>query len=107
MRVHAAVNPVGKARIGLAVPRVRSAVARNRIRRRLRAAGVALTAHEGFDLVVSAGGEALTLPFGDLRTQVTEAARLAVERAQGQRPQDRAVGAPGAAQRAATIRPVP
>ncbi|MGD0833573.1 MAG: ribonuclease P protein component [Candidatus Dormibacteria bacterium] len=81
IRVHAAVNPVGTARIGLAVPRVRSAVSRNRIRRRLRAAGVALTAHEGFDLVVSAGEEVLRLPFGELRAQVNEAARLAVARA--------------------------
>jgi ribonuclease P protein component len=72
------------ARIGLAVPRVRSAVCRNRIRRRLRAAGVSLTAYMGFDLVVSAGEASLRLPFGELRAQVNSAARLAVERAQGE-----------------------
>ena len=107
VRVHAAVNPVGTARVGLAVPRVRSAVTRNRIRRRLRAAGAALNAHAGFDLVVSAGGEALTLPFSDLRTQVTEAARMAVARAQGEPSTELTTSPPARTQRSAPTRSAP
>jgi ribonuclease P protein component len=92
--VRASSNGVATARVGLAVPGVRGAVNRNRIRRRLRAAGAGLTAHGGFDLVVSAGGEALTLPFADLRAQVSEAARMAVARAGARRAAETSAGRP-------------
>lgn len=55
---------------------------RNRLRRRLREASRPLLAGaEGYDLIVSAGAEALKLPYAELSRQVGEAARRAIERA--------------------------
>lgn len=82
IRVHAAPNGGGPARLGLATPGMRGAVERNRLRRRLRAAARPLLDRSaGCDVIVSASGEALRAPFTELGRQVAEALGVAVERA--------------------------
>jgi ribonuclease P protein component len=81
VRVQAARNGRERARLGLSVPAMASAVERNRVRRRLREAARGLDAHCGFDLIVSTDATALTLPFASLRAQVEAAAQAAVARA--------------------------
>ena len=62
------------ARLGLAVPSsVGGAVARNRIKRRLRAAFVAAAPPEGQDVVIRAGADAGTIPFQELEIMLAEA----------------------------------
>lgn len=91
MRVHAAPNGGTAARFGLSTPGLRHAVDRNRLRRRLRSAVPGLDDVAGYDLIVSAGAEALAEPFAELHRQVELAARQAVARAR----QARATGEVG------------
>lgn len=82
MHVYAAPNGLPLARAGYALPGLRGAVERNRLRRRLREAlRPQLAARPGFDLVVVAGPDALNVPFADLSTDLTAAVAAAVERA--------------------------
>ncbi|HYA80433.1 MAG TPA: ribonuclease P protein component [Methylocystis sp.] len=70
-------SSAGEPRFGLTVTKkTAGAVGRNRIRRRLREAlrlGGALAGVEGCDYVFVARRNALTAPFNELRTQMTEA----------------------------------
>jgi ribonuclease P protein component len=60
-------DPAGPSRMGLSVPRgVGTAVRRNRVRRRLRAAWQAVEAQPGTDVLVRAGSRALSVPFQEL-----------------------------------------
>ena len=69
-------------RAGFAVPGAPSAVTRNRLRRRLRAAITPLLAgHPGFDIVVSAPVTAPETAFADLRRSLTAALERATVRA--------------------------
>ena len=69
------------ARVGLAVVGLRSAVVRNRLRRRLREAVRPLLASlRGHDLVLAAGADAAPLPFADLRVAVATAVERALRR---------------------------
>ena len=80
--MHAAPNGGAAARIGLSTPGIGGAVERNRLRRRLReAARPLLPVAEGYDLIVSAGVEALRVPFAELAREVGEATGRAIERA--------------------------
>jgi len=81
VRVHAAPSGESGARLGLSTPGIRGAVERNRLRRRLREAVRAAGAGEGCDLIVSAGADALTLPFEELTRQVERAIQAAAARA--------------------------
>jgi ribonuclease P protein component len=72
LRVHLAANGLEHLRAGFAIPRsVGGAVARNTVRRRLRAA-LDARRHElaGLDVVISASPSALALPFADLETEL-------------------------------------
>ena len=76
-------NEVDCARVGFALVGLRSAVRRNLLRRRLRAAVTPLLPRmEGHDLVLIAGAEAFDLPFAALDAAVTEATGRALDRAQ-------------------------
>jgi ribonuclease P protein component len=70
-------DPEASARLGLAVHGGRNAVARNRARRRLRAAFRALEFQTGYDVVLRADERVLPTDYGDLvgdlRAVVTEA----------------------------------
>lgn len=82
MRVHAAPNGGAHPRVGLSAAGIRGAVERNRLRRRLReAVRPLLPVAEGYDLIVSAGVEALRVPFAELAREVGEATGRAIERA--------------------------
>ncbi len=82
MRVHAAPNGGAHPRVGLSTAGIRGAVERNRLRRRLReAVRPLLPVAEGYDLIVSAGVEALRVPFAELAREVGEATGRAIERA--------------------------
>lgn len=62
------------ARLGIAVPATAGeAVARNRIKRRLRAAFLRATPPPGLDVVVRARAEASTVPFQELEEAVKRA----------------------------------
>lgn len=66
-------NPTGHPRMGLIVPKFRAtAVARNRLRRRLREIWrrEILPVQPPWDLVIRARREAYTVPFADLRRQL-------------------------------------
>ena len=66
-------NATGHPRLGLIVPKFRSsAVARNRLRRRLREVWrQEIQAHQpAWDLIIRARREAYCQPFGELRRQV-------------------------------------
>ena len=72
LRVHLAANGLVHARFGFAIPKsLGGAVARNTVRRRLRAA---LEPHRaelaGLDVVVSTSPSALALPFADLAAEL-------------------------------------
>jgi ribonuclease P protein component len=83
IRVHAAPSAAGPGRVGLATPGLGRAVDRNTLRRRLRAA-VRVLAGEGeleeLDVIVSAGREALRVPFSQLAAEVRGAADAAAAR---------------------------
>ncbi len=81
LRIFAAANGGDEGALGLATPRMPGAVPRNRLRRRLRAACRGIMAMGGYDLIVSADPEALTLPFMELQEHVERAARAALARA--------------------------
>jgi ribonuclease P protein component len=70
-------DPEASLRLGLAVHGGRNAVARNRAKRRLRAAFRALQAQTGYDVVLRADERVLRAGYeelvGDLRAAVTEA----------------------------------
>jgi ribonuclease P protein component len=81
VRVQVASNGLDVARVGLAIVGVRSAVRRNRLRRRLRdAVHPLLGAMAGNDVVVVAGGDAERLPFGGLRDALAIAIGRALQR---------------------------
>lgn len=69
------------ARVGFALVGVRSAVRRNLLRRRLRAAVAPLLVElAGHDVVLVAGHEALELPFAALRAGVADTTARALDR---------------------------
>lgn len=75
-------NGLTPARAGFAVAQARTAVQRNRARRRLRAALLPMLDDlRGADIVMSAPAAIDLMPFAQLQQDVTEAARRAVERA--------------------------
>jgi ribonuclease P protein component len=81
VRVQVASNGLDVARVGLAIVGVRSAVRRNRLRRRLRdAVHPLLSALAGNDVVLVAGLEAEGLPFGGLRDALAVATGRALQR---------------------------
>jgi ribonuclease P protein component len=81
VRVQVATNGSDVARVGFALVGVRSAVRRNLLRRRLRAAVAPLLVElAGHDLVLVAGREALELPFAALRAGVADATGRALDR---------------------------
>lgn len=83
VRAQLAANEVGVPRVGFALVGMRSAVRRNLLRRRLRAAvRPLLTTVGGHDLVLLAGREALELPFAALCAAVADATGRALERGQ-------------------------
>jgi ribonuclease P protein component len=83
VRVQLVANHLGVARVGFALVDLRSAVRRNLLRRRLRAAiRPLLGALAGRDLVIVAGADALALPFGHLRAAVETSVSRALERAE-------------------------
>ena len=64
-------NGLSRSRVGFAIVDVRSAVTRNRIRRRLREATRApLQAHPGLDIVVRARADSASRPFAGLLADV-------------------------------------
>ena len=69
-------SDAGPSRLGLAV-RASGAVARNRIKRRLRAAWSGLEAPPGFDVVIRCRGEIEGVDFQELEMHLIEAARAA------------------------------
>lgn len=83
VRAQLAANDLGVARIGFALVDLRSAVRRNLLRRRLRAAiRPLLGALAGRDVVIVAGADALALPFGELRAAVEGSVSRVLERAE-------------------------
>lgn len=81
VRAQVAGNGSDVARVGFALVGVRSAVRRNLLRRRLRAAVAPLLVElAGHDLVLVAGHEALELPFAALRAGVADATSRALDR---------------------------
>ena len=81
VRAQLARNDVAAARVGFALVGLRSAVERNLLRRRLRAAVRPLLDRlAGHDLVLVAGVEALGLPFAGLSDAVQSAAGRALDR---------------------------
>jgi ribonuclease P protein component len=83
VRVQLAGNGLDVARVGFALVGLRSAVRRNLLRRRLRAAvGPLLPRLGGHDLVLVAGAQALDVPFAALRTAVADATGRALDRSQ-------------------------
>lgn len=81
VRAQVACNGLDIARVGFALVGVRSAVRRNLLRRRLRAAvAPLLTRLAGHDLVLVAGHEACDLPFAALETGVADATGRALDR---------------------------
>ena len=82
LRVRAVANGGPRSHAGFAVPGAASAVARNRVRRRLRAAIVPLLAeHPGFDVVVTAPATVPEPPFDDLCASLAAATARATARA--------------------------
>ncbi len=78
-----AANDTGFARVGFALVGVRSAVRRNRLRRRLRETVRPLLSQlAGRDLVIVAGAEAAGAPFGELRSSVQVSVFRVLERAE-------------------------
>jgi ribonuclease P protein component len=83
VRAQLAANDVGVARVGFALVDLRSAVRRNLLRRRLRAAiRPLLGSLAGRDLVIVAGAAALALPFTELRAAVEASVTRVLERAE-------------------------
>ncbi len=83
VRAQLARNDLGVARVGFALVGVRSAVRRNLLRRRLRAAITPLLGSlAGSDVVIVAGAEALELRFGELRGAVESSVTRVRERAE-------------------------
>jgi ribonuclease P protein component len=81
VRAQVTGNGLRVARVGFAIVGLRSAVRRNLLRRRLRAAVSPLLAQmAGHDLVLVAGSEALELPFAALCDAVADASSRALER---------------------------
>jgi len=72
--VRALSGKAAVSRVAFAVPGARSAVTRNRARRRLRAAiAPVLVEHPGLDMVVSLPGRAAEMPFESLRGSLAAA----------------------------------
>lgn len=81
MRAQVAPNGLDVARVGFALVGLRTAVRRNLLRRKLRAAvRPLLVPLGGHDLVLVAGSEALEIPFATLRDAVADATGRALER---------------------------
>jgi ribonuclease P protein component len=81
VRTQVARNGSDVARVGFALVGVRSAVRRNLLRRRLRAAVAPLLVElAGHDVVLVAGHEALELPFAALRAGVADTTARALDR---------------------------
>lgn len=82
LRVRVVSNGRPTSRVGFAVPGAPSAVARNRVRRRLRAAiSPLLERHRGLDIVVSAPAPAPEPGFAELSRSLAAALARAAERA--------------------------
>ncbi len=74
VRVAAAPNSLERARIGFSITGVRTAVDRNRLRRRLRAAVQSpLSKHAGLDFVVTTGFAAADVPYSALNSDTNRA----------------------------------
>jgi ribonuclease P protein component len=81
VRAQLAGNGLDIARVGFALVGVRSAVRRNRLRRRLRIAVAPLLIElAGHDLVLVAGEQACDVPFAALEAGVADAAGRALDR---------------------------
>ena len=84
IRVRAAVNGLGVSRAGFAIMAAPDAVARNRLRRRLRAIVAPILRHSGgIDLVVTAAATVETLTAKRLRATVIPLVVGAMARAAG------------------------
>jgi len=73
LSIRACTSPLGFPRVGIIVPRHgKSAVDRNRLKRRLREIirQDVLRSERGLDIIVKAAPSAYTVPFADLRTEV-------------------------------------
>lgn len=84
VKVRAIANGLHVSRAGFALPKVRPAVVRNRLRRRLREILRPVLAEQpGYDLVVSVAPAGALLAFDQLRDAVLEALGRALSRAGG------------------------
>ena len=82
IRVRAVASGRARSRAGFAIPGARTAVERNRLRRRLRAAIVPLLAqHPGYDIVVSTAVAAPERPFAELGRSLAGALNRAIAKA--------------------------